>query len=88
MVRAWSFANDAVCCTVSEPAWCRIFKEISCFSPPNIGTLFRLCVLGQSTLFPHASLDSDVNDYLEEDRWQCVRKVQWISSTAAGLYAL
>ena len=40
MVRARSFANVAACRAVSNPAWCRIFREISCFSPLNIGTLF------------------------------------------------
>ena len=25
---------------VRNPAWCRIFREISCFYPLNIGTLF------------------------------------------------
>ena len=38
------------------------FREILCFSPLNIGTLFRCCVLGQDTLPSHASLDSGVND--------------------------
>ena len=39
MVGAWSFADVADCRAVSNPA--RIFREISCFSPLNIGTLFR-----------------------------------------------
>ena len=59
---------------VSNLAWWRIFREIPCFSPFNIGTLFR-CVLGQSTLSSHASLDSGVNQYLVGQRWQCVRLV-------------
>ena len=46
------------------------FREISRFSPLNIGALFRCCVLGQSTL---ASLDSGVNEYLVGQRWQCVQ---------------
>ena len=33
MVRVWRSADVAACCAVSNPAWCRIFKEISCFSP-------------------------------------------------------
>ena len=43
---------------VSNPAWCRIFREISCFSPLNLGTLLRWCVLGQDTSPSNASLDS------------------------------
>ena len=38
--------NVTVCRAVSNGAWCRIFREISCFSPLNLGTLFRCCVLG------------------------------------------
>ena len=64
MVIAWRFANVAACRMVSNPAWCRIFREISCVSPLNIETLFRCCVLGQGTLPSHASLDSGVNEYL------------------------
>ena len=37
------------------------FREISCFSPFNIGTFFRCCVLGQGTLSSHVSLDSGIN---------------------------
>ena len=37
------------CRAVSNPAWGRIFREISCFSPLNLGTLLRCCVLGQGT---------------------------------------
>ena len=33
----------------SNPAWFRIFREILCFSPLNLGTLLRCCVLGQGT---------------------------------------
>ena len=50
MARARSFANVTAFRAVSNPAWCRIFREISCFSPLNIGTLFRCCVLGQLTI--------------------------------------
>ena len=32
MVRAWRSADVAACRAVSNPAWCRIFREISCFS--------------------------------------------------------
>ena len=46
MVRAWRSADVAATRAVSNPAWCRIFKEISCFSPLNIETLFRCCVAG------------------------------------------
>ena len=47
MARARSFANVTACRAVPNPA---------CFSPLNIGTLFRCCVLGQDTLPSHASL--------------------------------
>ena len=73
MARARSFANFTAFRVVSNPAWCRIFREISFFSPLNIGILFRCCVLGQGTLPSHASLDSGVNEYLVGQRWQCVR---------------
>ena len=56
IVRAWSFPNIAACRAVSYPAWCRIFREISCLPPLKIGTLFLCCVLGQGTLPSHASL--------------------------------
>ena len=49
MVRAWRSADVAACRAVSNPAWCRIFTEISCFSLLNLGTLLRWCVLGQDT---------------------------------------
>ena len=66
MVRAWNFANVTACRAVSHPAWYRIF---------NIGILFRCCLLEQGTSPLHASLDSGVNEYLEGQRWQCVRLV-------------
>ena len=77
MAKGRSFANVTACRAVSNPAWCRIFREISCFSPLYIGTLFRCCVLGQGTLLSvsHASLDSGVNEYLVGQRLQCVRLV-------------
>ena len=87
MVRAWRSADVAACRAVSNPAWCRIFREISCFSPLNLGTLLRCCVLGQGTSPSNASLDSGENEYLVGQRWQCVRWVQ-CAETAAGLYAL
>ena len=62
MARARSFANVTACRAVSNPAWCRIFREISCFSPLNIGALFQCCVLGQGTLPLHAPLDSGVRE--------------------------
>ena len=40
MAQWWRFA----CCVVSSPAWWRFFREIY-FSPVNLGTLFRCCVL-------------------------------------------
>ena len=84
MVRAWRFANVAACYAASNPAWCRILREISCFTPVNVWTLFRCCVLGQSTLPFNASLNSGVNEYLIGPRWQCVRQVQ-SAEMAAGL---
>ena len=41
---------------VSNPVWCKIFIEMSCFSPNNIGTLFRCRVFGQSTSLSNVSL--------------------------------
>ena len=87
MVGAWRSADVAACRAVSNPAWCRIFREISCFSPLNLGTLLRWCVFGQDTSPSNASLDSGENEYLVGQRWQCVREVQ-CAETAAGLYAL
>ena len=68
MVRARCFANVIACRAVSNPACCRILREIPCFFPLNIGTLFRCCVLGQGTLPSHASFDSGVNEYLVGQR--------------------
>ena len=73
MARARGFANVTACRAVSNPAWCRIFREKSYFSPLNTGILFRCCVLGQGTLPSHASLDSCVNEYPVGQRRQCVR---------------
>ena len=75
MVGAWRFANVAACRAVSNPAWCRIFREISCFSPLIIGTLLRCCVLEQGTSSSHASLYSGDNENLVRERWQCVQLV-------------
>ena len=85
MARARSFANVTACRAVSNPAWCRIFREISCFSPHNILTLFRCCVLGQDTSPSHASLDSGVNEYLVGQRWQCVRLVPSAEMAASAV---
>ena len=71
MARAWSFANVTACRAVLNPAWGRIFKEISCLPPLNIGTLFLCCGLGHDLLPSHASLDSGVNEYLVGQIWQC-----------------
>ena len=75
MVRAWrsAVADVAACRGVSNPAWCRIFREISCFWPLILGTLLRCCVLGQGTSPSNASLESGENEYLVGKRWQCVR---------------
>ena len=48
MVRAWRSADVAVCRAVSNPVWCRIFREISCFSPLNIGTLLNVLCFGKA----------------------------------------
>ena len=82
MIRAWSFANVAAYRAASSPAWCRIFREISCFSPLNVRTLFRCCVLGQGTLPSHALL---VNEYLVGQRWQCVRLVPSAEMAASAV---
>ena len=73
MVRAWRSADVAACRAVSNPVWCKIFREISCFSPLNLGTLLRCCVLGRGTSPSYASLDSGENEYLGGQIWQCVR---------------
>ena len=73
MVRAWRFVDVAACRAVSNPAWCRIFREISCLFPLNLRTLLRWCVLGQDTSPSNASLDSGENEYLVGQKWQCVR---------------
>ena len=87
MVRAWRFADVTACRAVSNPAWCRIFREISCFSPLNSGTLCRFCVLGEGTSPSHALLDSGVNEYLIGQSWQCVPL--FLSAEMAGvLYTL
>ena len=85
MARARSVANVTACRAVSNPAWCRIFREIACFSPLNIGTLFRCCVLGQDTLLSHASLDTGVNEYLAGQWWQCVRLVPSAEMAASAV---
>ena len=63
MVRAWHCVDVAVCRVVASPAWCGIFLEISFFSPFNLGTLFRCCVLGQGTSSSNASRDSGESEY-------------------------
>ena len=68
MVRAWRSDDVTACRAVSNPAWCRIFREISCFSPLNLGTLLRCCVLRQGTSPSNASLYSGENEYLVGQR--------------------
>ena len=68
MVRVWRTADVAACRAVSNPTWWMIFRETSCFSPLNLRTLLRRCVLGQGTSPSNASLDSDENEYLVYDR--------------------
>ena len=72
MVRVWRSADVAACRAVSNPAWCKIFREMECFSPLNLETLFQCCVLGQDTSPSNVSLDSGGNEYLVGQRWQCV----------------
>ena len=72
-------------CAVSNPAWGRIFREMSFFFPLNIGTIFRCRVLGQDTLLSHASLDSGVNGYLVGQRWQCVPLVPGAEMAASSV---
>ena len=60
MARARNFANVTACRAVSNPAW--IFRDISCFSPLNIGTLFRFCVIRQCTSPLNATLDLGENE--------------------------
>ena len=58
MVSAWRSADVAACRAVLNPAWCKIFREISCFSPLNLGTLLKCCVIGRDTPPSNALLDS------------------------------
>ena len=76
----------AACRAVSNPARCRIFREISYFSALNIGTMLKCCVLGQGTSPSNASVDSGEKEYLVGQRWQCVREDQ-CAEAAAGLYS-
>ena len=73
MVRAWRSANVAACRAVSNPLGAEFSEKNHVFSPPNLGTLLRCCVLGQGTSPSNASLDSSENEYLIGQRWQCVR---------------
>ena len=75
MVRAWRSADIAACRVVWNPAWGKIFREISCFFPLNLGTLLRCCVLGQGTLTSNAPLNSGENAHLDlvGQRWQYLR---------------
>ena len=75
MPRARSFFNVTACRAVSNPAWCRIFRVISCSSSLNIGTSCRCFVIGQGTSPSQVPLDSGVSEYLVGQRWQCVRLV-------------
>ena len=86
MARARSFVNVTACRAVSNPAWYRIFEEISCFSNPNIVDIkIRCCVLGRDTLPAHASLDSGVSECLAGQRWQCVRLVPGAEMAASAV---
>ena len=69
------------------PLGCRIFREISCFFPLNVGTLFRCLRPWAKHISSYTSLDSGVNEYLVGQCWQCLRYVQ-CAEMAAGLYAL
>ena len=48
--------------------------------------LFWCCVIGKITLPSHASLDSDVTEYMVVRRRQCVRLVQCAKMTTVLLY--
>ena len=64
MVRAWRFAFAAACHAGSNPAQGR-FSQKYHFSPlSTLAQCFDVCVLGQGTLLPNASLDSGGNEYL------------------------
>ena len=43
MVSVWGFVNVAACRAVSNPAWCRIFKEMSCFTSQYWDIVSMLC---------------------------------------------
>ena len=43
-----------------NPAWCRIFREITCYTLSILGHCFDAVSLGKA----HASIDSGVNEYL------------------------
>ena len=47
MVRVWRFADVAAGRAVSNLAWCRIFREISCFYP-LLGHCFDVVSLGKA----------------------------------------
>ena len=68
MVRAWRSVDVAACRAVLGAG----FSEKYHVSPLS-GTLLRCCVLGHDTSPSNASLDSDENEYLVGQRWQCVR---------------
>ena len=78
-----AMADVAACRAVSNPAWCRIFRGISCFSPLNLGTLLRCCVLGQGTSPSNASLDNVYDKFNAPKRLQdCMLSVElkWFSN--------
>ena len=56
-----------------EGVQAEIKKTGTRFSPLNLGTLLRCCVLGQSTSPSNTSIESGGNEYLVGQRWQCVR---------------
>ena len=64
-------ADAAACRAALNPIWCRIFRDILCFSPLNLGTLFRCYVLGQGTSPSNDLLGSGENEVGQ--RLQCVR---------------
>ena len=73
MVRAWRTADVAACRAVSNPAWCGIFREISCFPPSQFWDIVKMLCRWARSSPSNASLDSGENEYLVGQRWQCVR---------------
>ena len=48
MVRAQCFVNVVVCHAISNPAWCSIIRDTSCFSFSILGRCFVIVFLGKA----------------------------------------